>query len=80
MPCNSLLFQGILCACPVLRGRGILAPVRLDFLSPGLDINATKKLASHAPGDDVIVRCGVQRDELTAGHGHGGLVEFRLEK
>ena len=33
-------------------------------IPPGLDINATKKLAPHAAGDDVVMRSGVQRDHL----------------
>ena len=45
-----------------------------------LEINLTKKLTPHAAGDDVVVRRGVQRDELAAGHGHGGLSEFGFDK
>ena len=45
----------------------------------GQQIDPTKKLTPHAAGDDVVVRGGVQRDELAAGHGHGGLTEFGLE-
>ena len=48
-------------------------------LPPGLDINATKQLATNAPGDDVVMRSGVQRDQLTAGHRHGGAAHFGLE-
>jgi len=49
-------------------------------IPPGLQIESTKKLTAHTAGDDVIVRRGVQRDELTAGHGHGGLSEFGFDK
>ena len=45
-----------------------------------LEIDPTKKLTPYAAGEDVIVRRGVQRDELTAGHGHGGLREFGFDK
>ena len=46
---------------------------------PGLEINATKKLAPHAPGDDLIMWCGVQRDQMVAGHRHGGSAQFGLK-
>lgn len=48
-------------------------------LTPGLDINATKQLAPNAPGDDVVMRSGVQREQLTAGHRHGGAAHFGLD-
>ena len=49
-------------------------------IPPGLGIDPTQKLAPNAARDDVIVRRGVQRDQLTAGHGHGGLAQCGLEK
>ena len=45
----------------------------------GLEVNVTKKLALHAPGDDVVVWCGVQQDQLVAGRRHGGSAQFGLE-
>ena len=49
-------------------------------IPPGLQIDPAQELTPHAAGDDVVVRRGVQRDELTAGHGHGGLSEFGFDK
>ena len=48
-------------------------------IPPGLDINATKKLTPHAPGDDAVMRCGVQQDQLVARHRHSGSAQFGLE-
>ena len=45
---------------------------------PGLGIESAQKLAPHATRDTVVVRGCIQGDELTAGHGHGGLTEFGL--
>lgn len=46
----------------------------------GQRIDATQELAPNAARDDMVVGRGLQPDELTAGHGHGGLTEFGLEK
>ena len=48
----------------------------MDEIPSGLDINASNKLAPHASRDDVVMRCGVQRNKLAAGHRHGGSTQF----
>ena len=55
-------------------GSDLIAPV--GEIPPGLAINPTQELMTHAAGDDVIVRHGVQRDDLTEGHGNDGLPQF----
>ena len=45
-------------------------------IPPALDVNTTKILAPHTPRDHVVVGRGIQRDKLTARHGHGGPVGF----
>ena len=45
-----------------------------------MDIDPTQVLTPHAAGDDVIVRRGVQRNELAPGGWVGGLAECGLEK
>lgn len=42
-------------------------------------VDSSQELTAHAPGDDAVVRCGVQAAELAAGHGHRGLVQFGFE-
>ena len=53
---------------------------RMGEIPPGLDINATKKSVRHAPGNDLVMRCGVpQGDQLAARNRHGGSSQFGLE-
>ena len=54
------------------------APVRQ--VPPALGIGPTQKLAPHAPGDDMVVRRGVQGDELASRHGHGDVESFGFER
>ena len=51
----------------------------MDEIPTDLYINATKKLAPHAPGDDPVVQCGVQRAQPVAGHRHSGLAHVVIE-
>ena len=44
-----------------------------------LHIDPAQELTPHTARDDVIVRRGVQLNELTAGHQHGDLDQFGLE-
>lgn len=59
-------------------GSDPVTPVRK--VPPGPGINPAQKLAPYAARDDVVVGRGVQRYELAAWHGHGGLAEPGLEK
>ena len=59
-------------------GSDPVSPVRK--VPPGLGIESAQVLAPHTARDTMIVGCCIQRDELTPGHGHGGLTEFGLEK
>ena len=45
-------------------------------IPPGLCIHPAQELAPYAAGDHVVIRRGVQRNELAAWHGHGGSVGF----
>ena len=49
-------------------------------IPPALGIDPTQKLAPHAPGDGMVVRRGVQGDELASRHGHGNVDRFGFEK
>jgi len=40
-------------------------------------VQGLQELTPDTARHDVIVRRGVERDELAAGHGHGGMVRIR---
>lgn len=48
-------------------------------IPPGMQTDPTQEPSLYAAGGDVAVGRGVQRNELAAGHWHGGLTELWFE-